>query len=60
MRSVFLQEETAELFEVDRVNRNAQRLGDFAEPHSIEHDFIVALQHLSRDENKLAFNSVAR
>src|SRR5262249_46348205 len=57
---VFLQQQTRELVQVDRMNRKLQRLRYFADSHTIQHDLVIALQHLPRYQNKFAFESLAR
>jgi len=58
-RSVLVQQQSCQFFQIERVHRLAQRLRHVGETHAIQHDRFIALQHLSRYHYKLAGDSFA-
>jgi hypothetical protein len=59
-RSVLAHQQSCKLFEVECVNRLAQRARHFGQVHTIQHYRVVTLQHLARYHYKLTCDSFAR
>src|SRR5687767_2045901 len=60
MRLVLIQEERGQLFQTDGVDRATERLRYFSDAHPVQHDRVIAFQHLFRYQDKLAGHSVTR
>ncbi len=57
---VSVQKERSQLFQCDSVYGKVDRLLNVSDRHAIQHDRFVALEHLLRDQNKLAAHFVTR
>ena len=59
-RSVLIQQQSCQFFQIERVHRLAQLARHVAETRAVQHDRVIALQHLSWYHDKLTRDPFAR